>query len=310
MKTKQSRIRALAEFVQDVYAPGLHIAFAAAWYAALDGGLHVVNGLAWQPGWYLATGSAIFFVVLLFLRILDEWKDLEYDKVHNPDRPLVRGVVTLPDLYWFLAFTAFVAVGLQLLTPAGVSTELPLGILVADLAYGLFLVGLERISPSVRDRMMLNLVVTYPVNVALSFHASAAFLGRTGGAWNPRVFLLIGGFAMAFLHYEFARKISWPQHAKQGKRLYSAALGVVPALLLAVGFALGSIAAVVALLAPATPLGFAPAAALLPVVPGVRKFLALRGQKTIQKPSAPLTPFAMMFLVLFYSTLILTSLAA
>lgn len=56
--------------------------------------------------------SLVFFLVLLFLRAVDEVKDLEYDRIHNPGRPLVRGpsagttsgVLPAWPLPWPLAF--------------------------------------------------------------------------------------------------------------------------------------------------------------------------------------------------------------
>jgi hypothetical protein len=86
-------MRALGTFVDEVYAPGLHLVFAAAWFLALQGTVVVAEGhgrvLRLDAG-VLACMLTIF-LALFFLRVLDEWKDCEYDRVHNPERPLGPG---------------------------------------------------------------------------------------------------------------------------------------------------------------------------------------------------------------------------
>lgn len=302
------RLATLAAFIQDVYAPALHIGFAAAWFLALDGGFAVLSGnAAWRVR-HLAVGVATYFLVLFYLRVLDEWKDLDYDRIHNPDRPLVRGAVTLTDIYWFLAASAAVVLALQWLLPAfSGGSRWPLAIIALDLGYGILLVGIERISGAVKDNIFLNLVFTYPVNVALSIYAYAAYLGRTGAGIETKPVLLIAGFALAFLHYEFARKTSWPRQAKAGKRLYSSAMGPQAALVITVFFAVAAVAIAVGLFAPLGLAGLAPLLALLPVVAAARRFLAVRHLTSGVKPSAPMTPFAMIFITLYYIAIALVA---
>jgi hypothetical protein len=303
-------VAALAGFVNDVYAPALHFAFAAAWFLALDGAFSLMSGRPWSLR-YGPVGVAVFFLVLFYLRVLDEWKDMDYDSVHNPGRPLVRGSVGLGDVYWFLAMTAAAVIALHAGVPdfAG-GSPWPLAILGANLAYGLLLVKLERMSGTIRNNVLVNLAVTYPVNVALSVYAYAAFIGRTGIHVSLKPILLIGAFALAFLHYEVARKTAWRRHATPGKRLYSSVLGERVSLAVAAGCAAGAIAAIVGLLAPLSWLGFAPALALLPVLAGLRRFYAQRDARTPAGSATPMTPFAMMFLVVYYATILLAGLTA
>lgn len=301
MKNQTGFLAALAVFVRDVYAPGLHIAFAAIWFLALDSGF---AALSQQHVWhirYLPLGVATFFVVLFYLRVIDEWKDFAYDQIYNPTRPLVRGAVTFHHLYGFLIASAAIAIGLLLLFPAfSAASPWPPIIITADLAYGLLLVALEKLAPPLRDGMLLNLVVTYPVNVALSVFAYAAWLGRTGTRPDRRAVLLIVSFALAFLHYEFARKIAWSGQAIPGKRLYSAVLGQRITVALAILFAVGAAAMAAGLFVPISAFGFAPLAALLPVLAGTWRFARLSDTAK----SAPLAPFAMGFLALFYATVL------
>src|SRR5262249_19173991 len=99
--------------------------------------------------------------------------------------------------------------------------------------------------------------------------------------------LIIAAFALAFLHYEIARKTSWPERAKPGKRLYSAVVGPVPAVALAVALAVASVAIMVALLRGHGWSAWIPLAALVPALAGAARFAGSR--------RATMTPFAMAF---------------
>ncbi len=123
----------LVLFVREVYAPGLHVAFTAAWFIALTVLLGApVDGFALHL-------VALGFVVLFYLRAVDEWKDEDYDRVHNPDRPLVRGAVDRRDVLTFVAGSA--ALSLAIAWPLGKVVTI---ITAADLAWAVILVALER----------------------------------------------------------------------------------------------------------------------------------------------------------------------
>jgi hypothetical protein len=150
--------------------------------------------------------------------------------------------------------------------------------------------------------------VTYPVNVTLSVYCYAAFLGRSGGSVERKPMLLIAGFALAFLHYEFARKTAWHSQARTGKRLYSASLGEVAALSLTLLFAAGAIAVAVVLFAPLTWFGWAPILAFVPVLAGARRFYAQRAATGPVKSSTPMASHAMIFLTVYYVTILVIAL--
>lgn len=276
--------------LQETYAPGLHFAFAAGWFCALDGALSFVAGTPWRPGWHTAAGIAILFVTLFYLRAVDEWKDIDYDRQFNPGRPLARRAVTLGHVFALMATCAATA----LLLHFAVFTPATSAILLAlDFAYGLALVYAERMSSALRDSMWLNLIFTYPVNVLLSVYTLFLDAERTGSAITGQDILLVVAFALAFLHYEFARKIAMPAHAALGRRLYSTSLGVPAAVALTAGFALGAIG-----LAAWNGL-WLPAAAVPCVLQGLYRISTGKG-----KPSAPLAGPAMQFLVVFYVSLV------
>ena len=294
-------MRALRTFVDEVYAPGLHMAFAAAWFLALQGTLVLSEGpgRAWRLDGGVLAGILTVFLALFFLRVLDEWKDLEYDRVHNPERPLVRGAVRHRDLTVFLAVTATSVLALNMwMSPT-------LALLVAvDLAWGVCLVGLERISRRVRDGMLLNLLVTYPVNVALSVYTYALLLERQGASPTGRGLLIVAAFALAFLNYEVSRKTAWSHFAEPGERLYSRSLGGRGAILLAFGCAATATLLVFLVAGGPAPLAWLVLLPLTPAVLGLLRFVGERRQRV------RLTPHALAFLLLFYVSLGVQAFAA
>lgn len=293
-------------FLREVYAPGLHLAYAAAWFVALQAALCRVAGLPWQPGWSMLLGIATLFLVLFYLRVADEWKDLDYDRVHNPDRPLVRGMVTLREVRRYLWGSAVLVAALNLAW----GTPWALAIALADMAWALVLVPLERCVPRVRDGMLLNLLVTYPVNVALSLYTYALWLGQYQHAPDLSGAGVLLCFALAFLVYELLRKMVWPVWARAGERLYTQALGPGGAVLAVLGCALGAVLPLFVLLQqPGDTALSAPLAAwvmgpaLLPAIWAVARFLMQRQRRV------KLTSLGMGFLLLFYGGLCSMALA-
>lgn len=293
----------LGPFLREVYAPGLHLVFALAWFVAL--------GLAWlagQPaleaGWraYAAwpVGVLVLFVMLFYLRVADELKDEAYDRVFNPDRPLVRGTVERQDLRVYLMVSALLALNLTL--PLSVAA---VGWLVADLVWALALMGLERVSRIVRDHILVNLLVTYPVNVLLSLYALQLLGDAYGLAWDSRALGLVVGFACAFLHFEFARKTVWPAAAKPDERLYTQVLGGVGGGVLMLAWAVAGVVVVVVVLAPwrggAAWAGLLPLLSLWPVLGTARRYFAAGGARVALKGGG------MRFLVWFYASVALAA---
>ena len=89
-------------------------------------------------------------------------------------------------------------------------------IAAADLLYGAFLLKLEQWSRAVNERMLLNLAVTYPVNMALQGYVYVFFVFAYAATPAARDALLVLAFVLVFLHYEFARKTAWPELTEPG----------------------------------------------------------------------------------------------
>lgn len=284
-------MRRFFAFVREVYAPGLHFAFAAAWFLALA--YTIAPKL--RVGVALEALIVLGFVLLFFLRVVDEWKDADYDRVHNPDRPLARGLVTLRDLRVYLAASALVSLAIG----AALGPRV-LALAALDIVWALALVGLERASARVREGMLLNLLVTYPVNVILSVMVAVCTTEHARAALDGRALVAIVAFALAFLHFEVARKTAWPEAAAPGERLYSRALGAPLAITIATVLALGAVA-LAAVAVDAASHAARAAVLIAPLVPpllAMRKFFRARGERV------RLRPLGMLFLTLFYVALI------
>ena len=306
-------------FVSSVYSPGLHFGFALAWCFALEGSLMSVsqggnNRTTWRPNWGSCLETVSLFLVLFFLRGVDEWKDFEYDKKQNPDRPLVTGKTTFLDLYLYLFGTGILVLVLNLPLITGRSW-LPFLILAADMFYGLLLIAIESKSAILRENVVLNLIITYPVNIVLSIYIyfrTAEFpILDSERSGIP----ILGAFILAFLNYEFSRKICWPQHAPAGKRLYSSSLGAWGSASASLAFACAAAGIMTYEFVSLSGTGaamwtaFFPLVSLVPIFLGSWRFFQVRTSMSAPKQSAVLAPTAMVFLILFYVTLIICSLS-
>ncbi|MGP6140154.1 UbiA family prenyltransferase [Jeotgalibaca sp. A127] len=171
------------------------------------------------------------FAFLFLLRIADEFKDLENDRINYPERPLPSGRVYKRDL-WFLGTLLFVImVGINLVLPQ------PLGPLLLVIFYG-FLMTVwffqrDKIEPS----LVLALVTHNPVQLILSFyviHFVTYHYGLALWTWE-NVCVAIVLYIPALL-WEISRKIKAPMDENQYVT-YSQVWGFKGSLLAIVGIA-------------------------------------------------------------------------
>ena len=263
-------------FLREAYAPGLHLGFVAVWFLGLAGCLHLVRGVPWRlDGSALLSVLALFFL-MYFIRVVDEVKDGDYDRRFNPDRPFARGVVSLSDLRRYALVTGLLTLLCGAIPAVRVSLWL-LPILALDLFHTLFLVKLEEWSETVREHMLANLVVTYPVNLLVTVFVYAYALGATDTQPRADDALILGAFALFFLHFELGRKLVWPAVLEPGEKAYT--LVIPPALGAACVVALSALptAALLYALQPwSSPRPFAWVAWALLAAPALALFMAYR----------------------------------
>lgn len=292
----------LKAFADNIFEPKLHTAFAALWSLSLLGNLHSISRApAWHWNIALVVLVATVFTCLFFLRMVDEVKDYDYDVVHNPNRPLVSGLVSRADIAKYLVVFALIVLF------ANAALAWPLALWVAiDILYGLFQLPLERWSKAVRDNLFVNLIAVYPVNVGLSIYTLLFFLHRTGTAFEMRHGLLVAAYACAFLHFEFARKSGWPHLTPSNERLYSNYVGLGGGLALSTSCGIAAIGLALYLFAPwaSSWTGYLPLLGFAPMIAG----LALYAKNRTKRHSA--RPPAVAFLFTFYVTMLAHAIAA
>ncbi|MFK3982405.1 hypothetical protein ACI2K4_18745 [Micromonospora sp. NPDC050397] len=292
----------LLAFARERFPLRVYATYAILWVLALEGSITLVSPDGrWELGPHLLVEIASVLLTLLFVRVVDEQKDLAYDRVHNPGRPLPRGAVSVAELRLVMIACVVAVVALNLPMSAPLA-----GWLLLDLGYICFLVWLERHSTPVRDGLFLNLLVSYPAQLLLSGYLWLAFLSRTdtGPTWAAGLVVLM--FALVFLHFEFARKTSWARVDRAN--LYSNVVGPRGSAGLALGCALG--AASIALLSfePWRVDGVAAFAAWLPL--SAVGFLWMGGERFLSRAAAVWPPAPPMgFLAWFYLGLFVQALA-
>lgn len=292
----------LLAFRRERFPLRIYATYAVLWVLALEGSLTLVSpGLRWELGPHLVIEIASVLLALLFIRVVDEQKDLAYDQVHNPGRPLPRGAVSVADLRLVMIGCVVAVVGLNL-----PMSPLLAGWLLLDLGYICFLVWLERHSAPVRDGLFLNLLVSYPAQLLLSGYVWLAFLDRNGVGPSWAAGLVVVMLALVFLHFEVARKTSWTR--RDTANLYSNVVGPRGSAALALACALG--AAGIALLSfePWRVEGVAAFASWLPL--SAVGFLWMGGERFLSRavPVWPPSP-PMGFLAWFYFGLFVQALA-
>jgi len=288
----------LLAFMDIIYQPGLHLGFAAFWFLSLQGGFVLLSQAeeAWVLSLSTLLGIVTMFLILFYLRAVDEVKDFEYDKQYNPDRPLVSGVVTFRDvyIYWVLAFL-FIPVANWVFEP-----WLAIFVII-DMLYALLLILLEKWLPLMDKNMFFNLVITYPVSIALSFYTLLLSVSIGNVQFDSNAFLLIMTYILAFLHFEIVRKNLWPVMADPGEKFYSFDVGPLPAAFFGFGCGVFAVVGVVCLYSPwstegaGAVSGWLPLLALVPAVSALMLFLRNREERYNPRK------FAVLFLVVFYA---------
>jgi hypothetical protein len=177
---------------------------------------------------------------------------------------------------------------------------------IGNMAYGALLIWIEKHVARIRNSMFLNLILTYPVNIALSVYIYFFTVSQYPAINRPLAILAVAAFVMAFLHYEIGRKTFWPHHADQAKRHYSAEIGGLAAGILALVCAATAVAVTLLIVKPwelsggLAWSGWAVTLPLLPAALGARRYFSIRYKVEPVSANAVMIPYAMGFLFLFY----------
>jgi hypothetical protein len=140
------------------------------WGFAVEAMVTTLTGAGpWRPDRDTALKVLALLAAGAFLRMVDDQKDLAYDTVHNPTRPLVQGRIGTAQLRRAMVPAAAIVV----LAAAAVSPP-SAAVLAIALGYGLALWWIELNVAAVRDNPLLNLAVVARPSPGHRFHHGRA----------------------------------------------------------------------------------------------------------------------------------------
>ena len=115
--------------------------------------------------------AVTLFADLLIMRVLDDIRDQDYDRVADPQRPVASGAVPLRDLSTLTAACVTIIVVANLFFPAGMV------VVVGQLLYAAAVMAVGQRFPATRgDNLVLNVLVGFPVQLLLYVYLFVAFI--------------------------------------------------------------------------------------------------------------------------------------
>ena len=218
--TTVSPVRRGWTYLQERFPLGAHgpLVFAfAGGVSCASAGLRGAAGPGW-PVVLVAVACALGF--FFQLRVADEWKDAETDRLYQPERPVPRGLVTLTELTG--AALAVAAVQVALATLLDVRLLL---VLAAVWGFGALMTVEFGVRDWLRQRPLMTLLTHAPIVPFIDvFAVSCDVLGH-GAAYPAGVGWLVGVSLFGGTVVEVGRKIRQPSDERPGVATYSGAWG-------------------------------------------------------------------------------------
>ncbi|MER7128595.1 hypothetical protein [Streptosporangium saharense] len=246
----------LGRYVLGSYPPAFYLPYGISWAVGVTALFTLADPrvTGWRPDVGVLVAALTFAIDLLLMRALDDIRDLDYDREHNPGRPLPSGAVRVGDL------AVLIGVGVVVLLVLNAGRGIALVALAAQLGYALLVLAADRLLgwPS-GDDVVTGLLVSFPVQILINLYLYAGVLHQTGlgPSWHAVLPLLTA--ATAYLHLEFARKVT--RELRPGERSYVTVWGVERTAVLSVVSAVVSVVVALTFTRPwgwlvVLPLGF------------------------------------------------------
>lgn len=254
----------ISNFILTRYPPALSSVYALAFgtggiglFAALAGDRITATAIP-----LLAIVTVTLWADLLIMRVVDDIRDQDYDRVNDPQRPVASGAIQLRDLSTLTVACVTIIVAANLIFPAGMV------VIVGQLLYAAAVLAVGQRFPATRgDNLILNLLIGFPVQLLLYVYLFVAFVEIQHEVPDASVCAL--GILILILcagQVEFGKKLV--RQPAPDERSYVNAIGFPATSLLTIGT--GPLAfALFAIAAPVSPLSKALVA--LPAV-GVAAF--------------------------------------
>ncbi|MEM6288849.1 MAG: UbiA family prenyltransferase [Bacteroidota bacterium] len=207
-------------YLQERFPLGAHGPLVAAFAGGVACASAALRG-AEGPGWPAVVVAVVVALGFFFqLRVADEWKDAETDRLHQPERPVPRGLVTLREL----TVAALLVAAAQLALALWLAPRLG-GVVLAVWAFGALMTVEFGVRDWLRTRPLATLVTHAPIVPFIdAFAVSADVLGNEA-AYPAGVGWLIGVSLFGGSVVEVGRKIRQPADERPGVETYSALWG-------------------------------------------------------------------------------------
>lgn len=185
---------------------------------------HQLPGLNWN----FLIPAVSTFLLLLYYRISDEFKDFKTDQKFFPDRPIPSGRLYLYDLKIMLLLVSLVAMGINVFYPSALREFIFVFLFTAAMGKWFFM---ERIISSNR---LIAFFTHAPVGIFLYWYAEVYLLNVHGVTWSlPEMTTIISFIVLPGLTWEILRKTYLPEDEMPGYQIYSTMLGFRGSLLFA-----------------------------------------------------------------------------
>jgi len=151
-------------------------------------------------------GAFTIFLFLLFLRISDELKDAESDKVLFPHRLVPSGQVLLSDLKLLMGLTIALMLGLNLFVTGALWAFLIL------FGFGLLMLNYFFLRGLISKSLLLALISHNPSVLLMNLYILAVYVaGHPNFHWRSEYLPLLLIFWLPGLAWELSRKLKAPQ---------------------------------------------------------------------------------------------------
>jgi 4-hydroxybenzoate polyprenyltransferase len=205
-KARPTRAGRLWDYIREMFPPAVAVPAGVASFFSIYFLLQAASGSGAGPvivTWRAGVGAATVVLVMLLLRIFDELKDLDADKVYFPDRPVPSGRVTAQDLQ---------ALAVSIASPVMVANFAAGGVMLkgfaALFAFCLLTFRYFFVPHLIRPRILVTLATHQPLVPLTSFYCATVFARDTGASpFTRETLLAVAMFWLGGLAWEIARKI-------------------------------------------------------------------------------------------------------
>lgn len=168
------------------------------------------------------------FLLLIYYRISDEFKDFKTDQKFFPDRPIPSGRLFLSDLKIMLIAVSILSISINLIYPSALKEFIFAFIFTVAMGKWFFMEKL------ISNNRLIAFFTHAPVGFFLYWYAEVYLLKVHGVSWSlPEMTTVIAFIVLPGLSWEVLRKTYLPEDEMPGYQIYSTMLGFRGSLLFA-----------------------------------------------------------------------------